>query len=157
MCGITGWINLERSDPRDHNEGVLHSMCKTILHRGPDSEGIWMDDTAALGMRRLSIIDLKTGDQPMFSEDRSVIVMVNGELYNFREVRTDLEKRGHKFRTQTDVEIVPHLYQIYGDDFVDHINGMFAIAPGIRSESGSSSPATALARSRCITASFKAS
>jgi asparagine synthase (glutamine-hydrolysing) len=128
MCGITGWINLERSDPRDHNEGVLHSMCKTILHRGPDSEGIWMDDTAALGMRRLSIIDLKTGDQPMFSEDRSVIVMVNGELYNFREVRTDLEKRGHKFRTQTDVEIVPHLYQIYGDDFVDHINGMFAIA-----------------------------
>ncbi len=103
-------------------------MCDTILHRGPDSEGVWMDDTAALGMRRLSIIDLKTGDQPMFSEDRSIVTMVNGELYNFREVRSELEKRGHRFRTQTDVEIVPHLYQIYGDDFVDHINGMFAIA-----------------------------
>lgn len=103
-------------------------MCETILHRGPDSEGIWMDDSVALGMRRLSIIDLKTGDQPVYSEDKSVIAMINGELYNFREIRADLEKRGHKFRTQTDVEIVPHLYQIYGDDFVDHINGMFAIS-----------------------------
>lgn len=87
-----------------------------------------MDDAAALGMRRLSIIDLKTGDQPMFSEDRSIITMVNGELYNFREVRAELEKKGHKFATQTDVEIVPHLYQIYGEDFVDHLNGMFAIS-----------------------------
>lgn len=103
-------------------------MCERIIHRGPDSEGLWMDDTAALGMRRLSIIDLKTGDQPVFSEDKSIIAMVNGELYNFREVRADLEKRGHKFRTQTDVEIVPHLYEIYGDDFLDHINGMFAIS-----------------------------
>jgi len=103
-------------------------MCESIVHRGPDSEGLWMDDGVALGMRRLSIIDLKTGDQPVYSEDKSIVVMVNGELYNFREVRADLEKRGHKFVTQTDVEIVPHLYQIYGDDFVDHINGMFAIA-----------------------------
>ena len=86
-----------------------------------------MDETVALGMRRLSIIDLHTGDQPVFSEDKSVVVMMNGELYNYREVRADLEKRGHKFVTQTDTEIVPHLYQEYGDDFVDHINGMFAI------------------------------
>src|SRR5262245_49742143 len=125
MCGIAGWINLK---PSHNDEAVLHSMCETIIHRGPDSEGIWMDDTVALGMRRLSIIDLHTGDQPVMSEDRSVIAMVNGELYNFREVRADLEKRGHKFVTQTDVEIVPHLYQIYGEDFVDHINGMFAIS-----------------------------
>ena len=89
-------------------------MCETIIHRGPDSEGVWMDDTVALGMRRLSIIDLRTGDQPVTSEDKTVIAMVNGELYNFREVRADLEKRGHKFVTQTDVEIVPHLYQEYG-------------------------------------------
>jgi asparagine synthase (glutamine-hydrolysing) len=128
MCGITGWVNLEQSNSKNHSEVALHSMCERIVHRGPDSEGIWMDDTVALGMRRLSIIDLKTGDQPVYSEDKSVIAMVNGELYNFREVRADLEKRGHKFVTQTDVEIVPHLYQIYGDDFVDHINGMFAIS-----------------------------
>ena len=103
-------------------------MCESIVHRGPDSEGLWIDDTVALGMRRLSIIDLKTGDQPVFSEDKSIVAMVNGELYNYREVRADLEKRGHKFVTQSDTEIVPHLYQEYGDDFVDHINGMFAIS-----------------------------
>ncbi len=127
MCGITGWINLKQSDSNHYTEAVLHSMCERIVHRGPNSEGIWMDDQVALGMRRLSIIDLHTGDQPVYSEDKSVVAMVNGELYNFREVRSDLEKRGHQFVTQTDVEIVPHLYQIYGDDFVDHINGMFAI------------------------------
>ncbi len=128
MCGITGWINLEQPNAKDHIEAVLHSMCASIVHRGPDSEGIWMDDTVALGMRRLSIIDLHTGDQPVFSEDKSIVVMMNGELYNYREVRDSLEKRGHKFVTQTDTEIVPHLYQEYGEDFVDHINGMFAIA-----------------------------
>ena len=87
-----------------------------------------MDDTVALGMRRLSIIDLHTGDQPVFSEDSSVIAMQNGELYNYREVRDALEKKGHKFVTHTDTEIIPHLYQEYGEDFVDHLNGMFAIA-----------------------------
>ena len=127
MCGIAGWLNLKKSD-QNHTESVLHSMCERIVHRGPDSEGLWMDDAVALGMRRLSIIDLHTGDQPVFSEDKSVVAMINGELYNYREVRADLERRGHKFRTQTDVEIVPHLYQIYGDDLVDHINGMFAIS-----------------------------
>src|SRR5436190_4081945 len=125
MCGIAGWINLK---PSENNEAVLHQMCETIIHRGPDSEGVWMDDTVALGMRRLSIIDLHSGDQPVTSEDKTVIAMVNGELYNYREVRAELEKRGHKFVTQTDVEIVPHLYQEYGEDFVDHINGMFAIS-----------------------------
>src|SRR5215213_7441611 len=127
MCGITGWVNLN-TDSNDHNEAILHGMCERIVHRGPDSEGLWMDERAALGMRRLSIIDLKTGDQPVYSEDKSVIAMVNGELYNFREVRADLEKRGHKFRTQTDVEIVPHLYEEFGDAMLEHINGMFAFA-----------------------------
>ena len=126
MCGIAGWVNLKQSN-QNHTKTVLHSMCETILHRGPNSEGIWMDDTVALGMRRLSIIDLHTGDQPVYSEDKSIVVMMNGELYNYREVRADLERRGHKFVTQTDTEIVPHLYQEYGDDFVDHLNGMFAI------------------------------
>ncbi|MBV9216800.1 MAG: asparagine synthase (glutamine-hydrolyzing) [Acidobacteria bacterium] len=127
MCGITGWVNLA-SNSTDHNEATLHSMCEAILHRGPDSEGTWIDDQVALGMRRLSIIDLKTGDQPVYSEDNTVVAMINGELYNFREVRAELDKLGHKFRTKTDVEIVPHLYQMYGEDFIDHINGMFAIS-----------------------------
>src|SRR6476646_6654075 len=106
MCGITGWINLKPANSKDHNEAVLHSMCETIVHRGPNSEGTWLDESVALGMRRLSIIDLETGDQPVFSCDRSVIVMMNGELYNYREVRLELEKQGHKFVTQTDTEIV---------------------------------------------------
>lgn len=131
MCGIAGWVKLDKLDKNDdsqNSEATLHAMCERIVHRGPDSEGLWVDDKVALGMRRLSIIDLKTGDQPVFSEDRSVIVMMNGELYNYREVRAALEKLGHKFVTKTDTEIVPHLYQEYGDDFVDHLNGMFAIS-----------------------------
>ena len=116
MCGVAGWINLKQSDSNDGAGGVLHSMCERIVHRGPDSEGLWIDDTAALGMRRLSIIDLKTGDQPVFSEDKSVIVMMNGELYNYREVRAELEKKGHKFTTKSDTEILPHLYEEYGED-----------------------------------------
>ncbi len=127
MCGITGWINLKKSK-ENHTESVLHSMCERIVHRGPNSEGIWMDDTVALGMRRLSVIDLETGDQPVFSEDRSVVVMMNGELYNYREVRAELEKKGHKFTTKSDTEILPHLYEEYGEDLVDHLNGMYAFS-----------------------------
>jgi len=129
MCGITGWINLDTTKSSNtDSESVLRSMCERIVHRGPDSEGLWMDEQVALGMRRLSIIDLKTGDQPVFSEDKSIIVMMNGELYNYREVRADLEKRGHKFTTQSDTEILPHLYQEHGDALVDHLNGMYAFA-----------------------------
>lgn len=127
MCGITGWINLA-AKTKDHSEAVLHSMCEKIVHRGPNSEGLWLDNHVALGMRRLSIIDLATGDQPVFGCDSSVIVMMNGELYNYREVRAELEKTGHKFVTRTDTEIIPHLYEEYGEDFVDHLNGMFAIS-----------------------------
>lgn len=129
MCGIAGWINLDttRSQSIDR-EAVLHSMCERIVHRGPDSEGLWLDDQVALGMRRLSIIDLKTGDQPVLNEDKSVIVMMNGELYNYREVRADLEKRGHRFTTQSDTEILPHLYEEYGDALLEHVNGMYAFS-----------------------------
>lgn len=128
MCGIAGWINLEQSNAKDHTEPVLHSMCERIVHRGPNSEGLWLDDTVALGMRRLSIIDLETGDQPVFNEDRSVIVMMNGELYNYREVRDELEKKGHRFTTKSDTEILPHLYEEYGEDLLDHVNGMYAFS-----------------------------
>lgn len=127
MCGIAGWVNLKNSD-RNHTESVLHSMCDTLLHRGPDSEGLWTDDTVALGMRRLSVIDLKTGDQPVYNCDGSVVVMMNGELYNYREVRSDLKKRGHKFTTKSDTEILPHLYEEHGEALVDHLNGMYAFS-----------------------------
>lgn len=128
MCGITGWINLKRSDSNEAAEAVLHLMCDTIVHRGPNSEGLWLDETVALGMRRLSIIDLETGDQPVFNCGKSVIVMMNGELYNYREVRAELEKKGHKFTTKSDTEILPHLYEEYGEGLLEHVNGMYAFS-----------------------------
>lgn len=127
MCGIAGWINLEKKNSQN-GEAALHSMCEQMLHRGPDSEGLWLDERVALGMRRLSIIDLHTGEQPVYSEDKQVVVVMNGELYNFQSVRKDLEKRGHKFETQTDTEILPHLYEEHGEAMLEHINGMFAFA-----------------------------
>ena len=127
MCGIAGWINLENNSSQN-GEAVLHAMCERMKHRGPDSEGLWLDEKVALGMRRLSIIDLATGEQPVYNEDRSVVVVMNGELYNYREVRASLEKRGHKFETQSDTEILPHLYEEYGEAMLDEINGMFAFA-----------------------------
>ena len=127
MCGIAGWINLENNSSQN-GEALLHAMCERMKHRGPDSEGLWLDEKVALGMRRLSIIDLATGEQPVYNEDRSVVVVMNGELYNYREVRASLEKRGHKFETQSDTEILPHLYEEYGEAMLDEINGMFAFA-----------------------------
>lgn len=128
MCGITGWINLKQSDANRDAEAVLHGMCNTIEHRGPNSEGTWVDDTVALGMRRLSIIDLHTGDQPVFNCDGSVVVMMNGELYNYREVRAELEAKGHIFKTKSDTEILPHLYEEYGEALIDHLNGMYSFS-----------------------------
>ncbi|MGI8789036.1 MAG: asparagine synthase (glutamine-hydrolyzing) [Pyrinomonadaceae bacterium] len=128
MCGITGWANLENKSSQNNSEAILHAMCERMKHRGPDSEGLWTDESVALGMRRLSIIDLHTGEQPVYSEDKSIIVVMNGELYNFREVKKELENKGHRFETQTDTEILPHLYEEYGDAMLEHINGMFAFA-----------------------------
>lgn len=127
MCGITGWIGLDSKRSND-GEPVLHAMCERMKHRGPDSEGLWTEGEVALGMRRLSIIDLHTGQQPVYNEDRSVVVVMNGELYNFREVRADLEKRGHRFETNSDTEILPHLYEEFGESMLERINGMFAFA-----------------------------
>ena len=128
MCGIAGWANLKDKPSLNHSEAVLHSMCERMKHRGPDSEGLWLGESVALGMRRLSIIDLATGEQPVYSEDKQVVVVMNGELYNFKEVRADLEKRGHKFETQTDTEILPHLYEEYGEAMLEHFSGMFVFA-----------------------------
>src|SRR5438067_13102262 len=129
MCGITGWANLDpRTPPPEGAEELLRSMCDRMTHRGPDSEGYLVDDGIALGMRRLAIIDLITGEQPAFNEDRSVAVILNGEIYNYRELRADLEARGHAFRSASDTEVLPHLYEEYGALMLDHLNGMFALA-----------------------------
>jgi asparagine synthase (glutamine-hydrolysing) len=129
MCGITGWANIDsHTPPPDGARELLHAMCERMLHRGPDSEGSFVTTGVALGMRRLAIIDLITGEQPVFNEDRSVAVILNGEIYNYRELRSDLEKRGHAFRSASDTEVLPHLYEEYGDGMIGKLNGMFAFA-----------------------------
>lgn len=129
MCGITGWATL---DPRvttpDGSKALLHSMCDHMTHRGPDSEGLMVAPGVALGMRRLAIIDLQTGEQPVWNEDRSIAVVLNGEIYNYREIRYELESRGHRFNSASDTEVLPHLYEEYGLEMVQHLNGMFAFA-----------------------------
>jgi asparagine synthase (glutamine-hydrolysing) len=107
---------------------TIHRMCQAIVHRGPDDEGIFVKDGTGLGMRRLSIIDLSGGHQPVFNEDRSVWVVFNGEIYNFPELRGELEKRGHRFYTHTDTEVIVHLYEDLGADCVNKLRGMFAFA-----------------------------
>jgi asparagine synthase (glutamine-hydrolysing) len=129
MCGITGWANLDaRTPPPAGAKELLHSMCERMVHRGPDSEGLMLATGVALGMRRLAIIDLVTGEQPVFNEDHSVAAILNGEIYNYRQLRDDLEKRGHSFRSASDTEVLPHLYEEYGKEVVQHLNGMFAFA-----------------------------
>src|SRR5690349_18186919 len=100
MCGITDWANNDsHAPPPDDAQDLLHAMCQHMLHRGPDSEGLLVTADAALGMRRLAIIDLVTGEQPTFNEDKSIAVILNGEIYNYRELRSTLEKGGHTFRS----------------------------------------------------------
>jgi len=126
MCGIAGIVG-SGNDGRISHE-VLHTMCQAMVHRGPDEEGIFVKSGAALGMRRLSVIDLAGGSQPIFNEDRTVWVVFNGEIYNFGELREELEHRGHKFRSHTDTEVIVHLYEDSGADCVHKLRGMFALA-----------------------------
>src|SRR3990172_8410785 len=123
MCGICGIVS-----PEPITEGLLRSMCKVLTHRGPDDEGIYLGKGIGVGHRRLSIIDLESGRQPIHNEDKSIRLVFNGEVYNFRELREDLEKSGHRFYTRTDTEVVVHLYEKYGADCLKHIRGMFAFA-----------------------------
>lgn len=110
------------------DRAVISRMCRTIAHRGPDDEGIHVAGGVGLGMRRLSIIDLPTGRQPIHNEDRSVWIVFNGEIYNFPELRARLEARGHRFYTNSDTEVIVHLYEDHGSDCVHHLRGMFAFA-----------------------------
>src|SRR5213080_5520665 len=125
MCGIAGAVAHSGGyvDPAD-----VHSMCQTIVHRGPDDEGIHTQGCVGLGMRRLSIIDLSTGHQPIHNEDRNIWVVFNGEIYNFPELRPELEARGHHFYTNSDTEVIVHLYEEYGVACVKKLRGMFALA-----------------------------
>jgi asparagine synthase (glutamine-hydrolysing) len=126
MCGIAGVLYADPSRPAD--PAVLKAMGDAIAHRGPDAEGFWTDPGLGLIHRRLSIIDLSGGDQPIGNEDGSVQVMYNGEIYNYRELRAGLEARGHRFRTNSDTEVIVHLYEEEGDALVDRLRGMFAFA-----------------------------
>src|SRR2546426_8517252 len=126
MCGIAGFIDVERS--RDNAGQLIDRMCQVIRHRGPDDQGVWVGDGAALGMRRLSIIDLAGGSQPIFNEDQSILVILNGEIYNYRELQKELQERGHSFSTNSDTEVIVHAYEEHGDDCVKHLRGMFTFA-----------------------------
>ncbi|HOX28345.1 MAG TPA: asparagine synthase (glutamine-hydrolyzing), partial [bacterium] len=125
MCGIAGILNFE-DEPVDRRR--LVKMAESIRHRGPDDDGFFTTGAFGMAMRRLSIIDLNTGAQPIFNEAGSVSVIFNGEIYNHKSLRSDLEGRGHVFKTASDTEVIAHLYEESGADFVHLLRGMFAIA-----------------------------
>ena len=125
MCGICGQINIARDEPADPE--LIRRMTRTMQHRGPDDEGYFVAGPVALGFRRLSIIDLAGGHQPMSDAEKSVWVVFNGEIYNFKELRAELEGRGHKFRTRSDTEVIIHGYKQWGREVFQHLNGMFGI------------------------------
>jgi asparagine synthase (glutamine-hydrolysing) len=125
MCGICGIVGVEQ--PREA-EFVVRRMMAALEHRGPDDQGFCFSPPVALGMRRLSIIDLPGGRQPVWNEDQTLAVVFNGEIYNFRELRAALEAEGHRFRTRSDSDVVVHAYEAWGKDCVLHLRGMFAFA-----------------------------
>jgi len=125
MCGIAGVVDFNGPPP---SEGLLRKMLGLIRHRGPDAFGIYIDKNAGLAHARLSIIDLSGGDQPIHNEDKSIWIVYNGEVFNYPELRNDLEAKGHKFYTQTDTEILVHLYEEQGPELFEKLNGQFALA-----------------------------
>lgn len=126
MCGICGVV--ARNNGRPVTESLLKAMNDAMHHRGPDDAGYYRDDWAGLAMRRLSIIDLSTGHQPIPNEDNTIWIVFNGEIYNYLALRQKLEASGHQFRTHSDTEAILHAYEEYGDDCVQHLNGMFGFA-----------------------------
>jgi asparagine synthase (glutamine-hydrolysing) len=132
MCGITGYLDLRGERPAEQQ--VLVRMMNSIIHRGPDSAGYFIEKTTGLGFRRLSIIDCETGNQPIYNEDRSVVLICNGEIFNYRELRADLLAHGHLFCSQSDVEVLVHLYEQEGIDLLKRLNAQFAFAVYDRKE-----------------------
>jgi asparagine synthase (glutamine-hydrolysing) len=125
MCGIIGQA---RTDGAEVDRGLLEQMCAGLAHRGPDSRGLHVSPGAGLGIQRLRVIDLTTGDQPMYNEDRGIAVVLNGEIYNYRELREQLLRDGHELRSHSDTEVIAHLYEDHGSDCVRLLHGMFAFA-----------------------------
>ena len=124
MCGFCGFADrIQESEKKK----IIKGMADRIIHRGPDSDGYFVDSNVAMGFRRLSIIDLKGGDQPIFNEDKSIVVMFNGEIYNFKELREELKEQGHIFTTNSDTEVIVHGYEQYGTDVFCRLRGMFGI------------------------------
>jgi asparagine synthase (glutamine-hydrolysing) len=127
MCGICGAVALS-GNIQSGAASYTKNMCDALIHRGPDDEGYYSDSTVALGMRRLKIIDLETGSQPVHNENKDIWVVFNGEIYNFPALREELIKKGHLFYTKSDTEVIVHLYEEYAQDCVTRMNGMFAFA-----------------------------
>ncbi|MDP4181994.1 MAG: asparagine synthase (glutamine-hydrolyzing), partial [Bacillota bacterium] len=127
MCGINGFI-LKELASNDENLIKINMMNSCITYRGPDSDGVYTDPQASLGMRRLAIIDLNTGKQPIYNEDGTKVIVFNGEIYNFQGLRDELLARGHEFKTKSDTEVILHSYEEYGVDCLKKLNGMFAFA-----------------------------
>lgn len=125
MCGIVGFVNEETIENKNKN---IKAMMDRIIHRGPNSSGQYVDDSVALGFRRLSIIDIEAGNQPMYSPDGNVVLIFNGEIYNFLGLKEKLEEKGHTFLTHSDTEVLLHAYLEYGEKVVDHLRGMFGFA-----------------------------
>ena len=123
MCGIVGFVGKQ---DKTLKKKIIKQMAKRIIHRGPDSEGFYVDSQVALGHRRLSIIDLKSGEQPIFNEDDSKVIIFNGEIYNYLELKEDLLNKGHVFKTKTDTEVILHGFEEYKEDLFKRLRGMFA-------------------------------
>ena len=140
MCGICGAVGFEQ--PLD----IVRRMTQAMAHRGPDGDGFLDRNRVALGMRRLKIIDLATGDQPIFNEDRRVAIVFNGEIYNFRVLYRQLQACGHRFTPRSDTEAILHAYEEWGTDCVSHLRGMFAFA--IYDEREAGQPRLFVARDR---------
>src|SRR5258708_34267270 len=126
MCGIAGVMKF--GGEARACAGVLRRMCDVIAHRGPDDDGFYTDGPVGIGMRRLSIIDVAGGHQPISNETGTIWIVFNGEISNHAQLRKDLESRGHRYRTNSDTETIVHLYEEYGRDCVEHLRGMFAFA-----------------------------
>src|ERR1019366_7509423 len=124
MCGIAGFVRIDQPA----QPSLVEAMCDQIRHRGPDDEGVYVDGGCGIGMRRLSIIDLSTGPQPMSNEDGSVWIVFNGEIYSYQELRAGLMARGHRFQTSSDTETIVHLYEEEGVEGLKRLRGMFAFA-----------------------------
>ena len=123
MCGIVGFVDKKK---KSEKKEILSNMLSKIIHRGPDAEGMYIDNNVALGHRRLSIIDLSTGNQPIFNEDETKVIIFNGEIYNYEEIREELINLGHKFKTSSDTEVILHGYEEYGEEVLNKLRGMFA-------------------------------